>query len=85
MTSVFRLKAASPHFAAVDEASHPIIIMRRSSTSERTVTPASGQTSLSKLSITEDTHQTAPLSENAPRLPLSTSTRHSRWSGSARP
>lgn len=43
MTSVFRLKAARPHFAAVDEASHPNIIMRRSSTSERTVTPASGQ------------------------------------------
>jgi hypothetical protein len=43
MTSVFRLEAASPHFAAIDEASHPNIIMRRPSTSERTVTPASGQ------------------------------------------
>ena len=42
MTSVFRLKAARPHFAAVDEASYPNIIMRRSSISERTVTPALG-------------------------------------------
>ena len=48
---MFRLKAARPHFAAVDEASYPNIIMRRSLTSERTVTPASGhrERSLSRI------------------------------------
>jgi len=41
-TSLIRLKAAPPHFAAHVEAPAPNIIMRRMSTSERTLTPAKG-------------------------------------------
>jgi hypothetical protein len=39
-TSVNRLAAACPHSAGNVEASDPDIIMRRSTTSERTMTPA---------------------------------------------
>jgi hypothetical protein len=42
VTSLIRLKAAPPHFAAHVEAPAPNIIMRRSATSERTLTPAKG-------------------------------------------
>jgi hypothetical protein len=41
-TLVKRLKAAPPHFVAHVKAAAPKIIMRRSATSERTVTPAPG-------------------------------------------
>ena len=39
-TSLFRLAAVRPHSVAYVETSDPDIIMRRSATSERTMTPA---------------------------------------------